>query len=68
MTRSTKLLKPTLAEAFDVGRKEGLREAFSEIKALLPAGDSHLKTYIEARVKSIMDFENKNPFKQKDDK
>jgi hypothetical protein len=69
MTPSTKLLEPTLADAFDVGRKEGLKEAFSEIKALLPnSGESHLKTYIEARLKSILDFENNNPFRTKESK
>jgi hypothetical protein len=65
---STKIVEPTLADAFSVGRKEGLKEAFTEIKEMLPKESSHLRTYVEARLKSILDFENKNPFEQKDGK
>lgn len=68
-TKSTSIIEPTLADAFDVGRKEGLKEAFAEIRTLLPVNqDSHLKTYLDARLKSIQDFENNNPFRQKDSK
>lgn len=57
-------LTPTLADAFDVGRKEGLKEAFAEILEL--TSSTSLKQYLQARLKSIKDFENKNPFKTKD--
>ena len=60
-----KIIKPTLEDAFSLGRAEGLKEAFREIKKLLHLSqDSMVKTYIEARLRSIEDFENKNPFKK----
>lgn len=70
MTIKSTSLTPTLAEAFDLGRKEGLREAFTEIKQMVsaPTSNDHLKIYIEARLKSILELSNTNPFKSKDDK
>lgn len=65
MKKPTKFT-PTLAEAFEVGKREGLREAFEEIKTMIPKQESQLKTYLEARLKSILDFSSNNPFKQKD--
>lgn len=69
MKKSTSILQPTLADAFEVGKKEGLKEAFSEIKNILDVStnyDKNIKIYIEARLKSIQDFTLNNPFKQKD--
>lgn len=71
MKKSTSILQPTLADAFEVGKKEGLKEAFSEIKNILDVSqnyDKNIKIYIEARLKSIQDFTLNNPFKQKDTK
>jgi hypothetical protein len=67
-TKSTSDLTPTLAEAFDLGRKEGLKEAFTEMKQMVesPTTNDHLKIYIQARLKSILELSVKNPFKQKD--
>lgn len=72
-TKSISDLTPTLAEAFDLGRKEGLKEAFTELKEMVATpnvstSNQHLKIYIEARLKSILELSNKNPFKQKDTK
>lgn len=65
---STKVTEPTLSEAFEVGRREGLKEAFSEIQKITESWVSreYMQTYLKARIKSIHDFEAKNPFKQKD--
>jgi hypothetical protein len=65
-----KTLDVTLEDAFDLGRKEGLKEAFLEMSKMLKSEDGHrfLKAYVDARLQSILDFENKNPFRQKDNK
>lgn len=60
-----KSIKVTLEDAFSLGRKEGLKEAFSEIKKMLPHNIHSINSYIDARLRSIQDFENNNPFKQK---
>lgn len=67
MTTKSTELEPTLADAFDVGRKEGLKEALSEIKNMVDQGASveAIKIYLAARLKSIQDFSLNNPFKQK---
>lgn len=68
MTMKSSDLEPTLADAFEIGRKEGLKEAFNEIKSMLSNSDVHdknMKTYVEARLKSIQDFNSNNPFKTK---
>lgn len=61
-------LKPTLEEAFALGRREGLKEAFLEVRKMIASAptDKVVVLYIDARLKSIHDFEAKNPFKQKD--
>lgn len=68
MTMKSNDLEPTLAEAFEVGKKEGLREAFTEIKSMIQGdtGTKELKIYIEARLRSVQDFSLNNPFKQKE--
>lgn len=63
-TKSTNILEPTLADAFEVGRREGLKEAFSEIEKMVGLSETALTMYVRARLKSIHDFEVKNPFKQ----
>lgn len=67
-TTSIKILEPTLADAFEVGRKEGLKEAFIEILSINneTTGNAPLRAYLQARLKSIQDFAINNPFKQKD--
>lgn len=58
-------LRVSISDAFELGRKEGLKEAFLEIKKMLGCiHDKSLSIYVEARLKSILDFENKNPFKK----
>ena len=67
-TKSTDLiLEPTLADAFDMGKKEGLKESFTEIKQLISQGmkENEIKIYIEARLKSVQEFSLNNPFKTK---
>lgn len=68
MTSTKTILEPTLADAFEVGRREGLKEAFSEIQRINEGstGNGTLRVYLEARLKSIQDFSIDNPFKQKD--
>lgn len=69
MTTKSSDLQVTLADAFDIGKKEGLKEAFLEIKAMLHSSDirdKNMKTYVDARLKTILELSNKNPFKQKD--
>ena len=69
MTTKSSDLQPTLAEAFEVGKREGLKEAFTEIKNMLAGSevyDKSMKVYVDARLKSIHDFTSNNPFKQKD--
>jgi hypothetical protein len=69
-TKSTEplLITPTLADAFEVGKREGLKEAFGEIKQMLngKVSEEALRIYAEARLKSILDFSSHNPFKQKE--
>ena len=68
-TKSTSILQPTLADAFEVGKREGLKEAFTEIQAMLKGSDVYdksMKVYVDARLKSIFDFSKDNPFKQKE--
>lgn len=70
-TKSTDLvIQPTLADAFEIGQREGLKEAFTEINSLITQGVSgkELQIYVNARLKSIQDFSLNNPFKQKDGK
>lgn len=67
--KSTKLIQPSLEDAFDIGRREGLKEAFTEIKAMIGSSDvrdTMMIAYVNARLKSILDFSSNNPFKQKD--
>lgn len=67
MKKSTDLIiKPTLADAFEVGRREGLKEAFLEIEKMIGLSETAIVVYIKARLKSIQDFECNNPFKQED--
>lgn len=67
-TKSTSLLEPTLGDAFDIGHREGLKEALTEIKTMVEVNPnlSSIKAYVDARLKSIHDFSLNNPFKQKD--
>lgn len=67
MTTKSTDFEPTLADAFDVGRKEGLKEALAEVKNMLDQGATAdaIKIYLAARLKSIQDFSLNNPFKQK---
>lgn len=55
--------KVTIEEAFELGRREGLKEAFTEISKMVTVGVRDIRVYIEARLKSIHDF-NSNPFKK----
>lgn len=66
MTSPSTDLEPTLADAFDIGRREGIKESLTEIKNLLSSGMSQkdLNIYLEARLKTINDFGLNNPFKQ----
>lgn len=66
--KSTEVLQPTLADAFEVGRREGLKEAFTEIRRMVhqSVSEQYIKIYLETRLKSIHDFEGTNPFKQKE--
>lgn len=68
-TKSTSILEPTAADGFEVGRREGLKEAFMEIQSMVAQGtpSETIKIYINARLKSIQDFTVTNPFKQKKD-
>jgi hypothetical protein len=64
---STSPLQPTLADAFEIGKREGLREAFTEIQSMLKGSDvfdKGMRIYVEARLKSILDLSANNPFKQ----
>lgn len=70
MTSQSTNLEPTLADAFDVGKREGQRETLAEIKNLIAGGiaPKELAIYIEARLKTITEFGMNNPFKNKVDK
>jgi hypothetical protein len=70
-TKSTSILEPTLSDAFEIGKREGLREAFTEIQSMLKGSDVYdksMKVYVDARLKSILDLSSNNPFKQKEDR
>jgi len=66
MTTKSSDLEPTLADAFEVGKKEGSREILTEIKSMISGdmGIKELKVYVDARLKSIQTADN-NPFKTK---
>jgi hypothetical protein len=58
------VLKPSLGDAFDVGKKEGMKEAFNEMLEIIKVGDlKHLEIYVKARLKSVVQSGIKNPFK-----
>lgn len=47
--------KVTKQEAFEMGRLEGIKEAFSEIQKLQTNDVRYLNAYIDARLKSVTD-------------
>ena len=61
-------LKPTLADAFSVGKLEGLKEAFTELLEIykVEKNSPYLKVYMEARLKTINNTQSEfnNPFKR----
>lgn len=65
-------LKPTLEEAFAIGKLEGQRDAFSELLDLMVdeglITSKSLRVYLTARLKTINTHPLNNPFKQKDSK
>lgn len=65
MTKSIDL-EPTLEDAFGLGQKEGLKEAFIEIKQMLDEGVplKALDAYVRARLVTIQNFDKPNPFKR----
>lgn len=69
MTIKSTDLQPTLADAFDIGKREGQKETLTEIKNVLSMGGVSvpmLEKYLEGRLKTIHDLSISNPFKQKD--
>lgn len=62
------MIKPTLEDAFDVGRKEGEKEAFSEVLELLKVNSlPTIKIYLEARLRTLHSASRKNPFRREDE-
>lgn len=68
MTSQSTKLEPTLADAFDVGKREGQKETLLEIKSLISSGVGYreLAIYIEARLKTLTESGNNNPFNKVD--
>lgn len=60
-------LKPTLEDAFNVGKLEGQRELLQEMDEMMTGEFSviTLKAYLKARLKTVIQTNN-NPFKRKD--
>lgn len=60
-------LKPTLEEAFAVGKLEGQKEAFKEMEEMVSGVFTlaAVKTYLKARLKTLAAQSITNPFKQK---
>lgn len=61
-------LKPTLSDAFMVGKLEGTKEALLEVKEMIEQGASveTLRIYLKAKSNGLNLQIASNPFKQKD--
>ncbi len=58
-------LVPTLAESFEVGKREGIKEALRDVSELLDNGLSSegLKAYTRSRISILNSLKFENPFK-----